>query len=141
MTHPQTWQQLQEIENLIRSLADLGNIFPYPERRTIILRGPSDRVALAAWLVAELDKPIRQSAEDATPHEYHLSTDSENVVRVYHLENTHSAAERQNVAARIGRTTGIGRIFVYDDLRALAFRGTTAQVAAAGRILQRMQVQ
>lgn len=74
LTYPQTAQQLQEIVTLVRSVGDIPRLFLYSERRAVALHGTAEQVALAAWLVSELDKPVNgQATQNSTPpHEYRL---------------------------------------------------------------------
>lgn len=144
LSHHQTMQQLQEIVTLIRSTADIQRLFIYNDRRAVILRATAERVALAAWLVSELDKPVdgQAAAQDtATPHEYRLSNDPANLVRVFYLPNSQSAEDRQKLVAQVRANTGIRRLFVYNALGALAVRGTVGQVATAEKAIEEMQVQ
>lgn len=144
LTYPRTPQQLQEIVTLIRSIGDIQRLFVYNDRRAVVLRATAERVALAAWLVSELDKPVDGQAAaqgSATPHEYRLSDDSANLVRVFYLPSSQSAEDRQKVVAQVRANTGIRRLFVYNALGALAVRGTVGQVATAEKALEEMKAQ
>ena len=142
LTHPQTPQQLQEIVTLIRSIGDIQRLFLCNERRAVALRGTAEQAALAAWLVSELDKPVNGQAatEDSTaPHEYRLSNSWDNLVRVFYLDSSQSAQDRQKVATQVRATSGIMRLFVYNALGALAARGTDTQVATAEKVIEEMK--
>lgn len=141
LTNPQTPEQLQEIVTLIRSVADVMRLFIYTERRAMALRAPVDRVALAAWLVSELDKPAGAVSSGAAPHEYLLPNDPQNVVRVFYLAPSQSGEDRQKVVTQVRTNSGIRRLFVYDPLAALAVRGTAGQVATAEKVLEEMKAQ
>jgi hypothetical protein len=144
LTYPQTPQQWQEIVTLIRSIGDIGRLFIYIDRRAVIVRARAERVALAAWLVSELDKPVdgQGAAHDSTaPHEYRLSDDPANLVRVFYLPGSQSAADRQKVVAQVRANSGIRRLYVYNALGALAVRGTPGEVATAEKALDEMKVQ
>lgn len=52
-----TPQELQEIGNVLRSLADIRRVFPYPSQNAILVRGTVDQVRLAEKLVRDMDKP------------------------------------------------------------------------------------
>lgn len=144
LTYPETPQQLQEIVTLIRSIGDIQKLFVYSERRAVALRAKAEQVALAAWLVSELDKPVNGQAatpDSATPHTYRFSSGADNVVRVFYLAGSQSAEDPQKVAAQVRATAGIPRLFVYNALAALAARGTVGQVATAERVLEEMKAQ
>jgi hypothetical protein len=142
LTYPQTPQQLQEIVTLIRSIGDIRRLFVCNDRRAVALRGTAEQVALSAWLVSELDKPVSGQAatEDSTaPHEYRLSSGADNLVRVFYLASSQSAQDLQKVATQVRTTAGIPRLFIYNALGALAVRGTVGQVATAEKVIEEMK--
>jgi len=133
---------LQEIVTLIRSIGDIQRLFLCNERRAVALRGTAEQVALAAWLVGQLDKPVngQTATEDsAAPHEYRLANGWDNLVRVFYLDSSQSAQDRQKVATQVRVTSGIMRLFVYNALGALAARGTDTQVAMAEKVIEEMK--
>jgi len=144
LRYPQTPQQLQEIVVLIRAVGDIQRLFIYNDRRALIVRARAERVALAAWLVSELDKPVdgQAAAHDSTAtHEFRLSDDPANLVRVFYLPGSLSAADRQKVVQQVRANSGIRRLFLYNALGALAVRGTAGQVATAEKAIEEMKVQ
>jgi len=144
LTYPQTRQQLQEIVTLIRSIGDIQRLFLCNERRAVALRGTVEQVALAAWLVSELDKPVDSQARTqdySQPHEYRLPNSPDNLVRVFYLDSSQSAQDRQKLATQVRVTSGIMRLFVYNALGALAARGTDTQVATAEKVIEEMKAQ
>lgn len=50
-------QELQEIVNAVRSVADIQRFFPYTSQNAIIAKGSADQVALAEKILHDLDKP------------------------------------------------------------------------------------
>ena len=66
LTNPQTLEQLQEFVTLLRSVADVMRLFFYIDRRSVAVRATVQRVALAAWLVSQLDKPANDRADTQT---------------------------------------------------------------------------
>lgn len=144
LTSPQTSQELQEIVTLIRSIGDIQRVFLCNKQRAVVLRATAERVALAAWLVSELDKPLTGpvALQDSTaPHEFRLSNDPDNLVRVFYLAGSASSGDYQKVALQVRHNTGIGRLFVYNALGALAVRGTEGQVATAEKALEELKSQ
>jgi hypothetical protein len=142
LTYPQTPQQLQEIVTILRSIGDIRRLFVCNDRRAVALRGTAEQVALAAWLVSELDKPVSGQAapEDSTaPHEYRLLSGAHNLVRVFYLASSQSAQDLQKVATQVRTTAGIPRLFIYNALGALAVRGTVGQVATAEKVIEEMK--
>jgi hypothetical protein len=141
LTCPETPQQLQEIVTLIRSVGDIQRLFVNNARRAVVLRATAERVALAAWLVSELDKPVHgqvAARDGTTAHEYRLVGDRESRVRVFYLANPRPDL-RQRAVAQVRANNGIRRLFVYNALGALAVRGTEGQVATAEKALEEMK--
>src|SRR5258708_6621407 len=52
-------QGRQEITNAIRSIAEIGEAFVDNQSSTLAIRGTASQIALADWLVQELDRPAR----------------------------------------------------------------------------------
>jgi hypothetical protein len=144
LTYPQTPRQLQEIGTLIRAVGDIHRLFLCNERRAVALRGTAEQIALAAWLVGELDKPIngQPATQDRTaPHEYRLSSGADNLVRVFYLDSSQSALDRQKMVTQVRTTAQVPRLFVYNALGAVAVRGTVGQVATAEKVIEEMKAQ
>jgi type II secretory pathway component GspD/PulD (secretin) len=142
LTHAQTGQQLQDLVTIIRSVGDVTWVTSCNERHAIVMRNKAERVALAAWLVSELDKPVSRQTQDRTvPPEFRLSDDAENLVRVYHLAGPQSAEDYQKVATQVRRKAGTARMFVYTALGALVVRGSAGQLATAEKVLEEMKAQ
>lgn len=57
LSRPKSIQEFQEVATLIRSISEVRYLFTYNAPLAFAVRGNSDMVALAAWLVNELDKP------------------------------------------------------------------------------------
>jgi general secretion pathway protein D len=53
-----------EIINTVRSMADLQRVMPYNTQYAIIARGETDKITLAAALIADLDKPRSEVVVD-----------------------------------------------------------------------------
>jgi hypothetical protein len=134
LVHPQTPQQVQEIVTLIRSIADIQRLFIYNAPKALALRSTADRIALAAWLVQELD----QAGADSTQHEYLLPSGSDNVVRLFYVTPAQTSQQLQQIATQIRSTTGIPRMFINNALSAVAVRGTVGQIATTERVLEEM---
>ncbi len=66
--HANTPQELQEIVTLVRSVADVRRLFTYNELRAFAARGTADQIALVAWLVEQLDQPVKSDSPAKPPH-------------------------------------------------------------------------
>src|SRR5215472_15875711 len=55
LTNTTSFQDLQEIIVLLRTVADIQKIFSYTPARVVAFRGSADDVELAEWLIHKLD--------------------------------------------------------------------------------------
>jgi VanZ family protein len=140
LTHPETPQQLQEIVTTIRSIADIRRAFIHNAQKAAVVRATNEQVALAAWLVNELDRPVDAPSRPQSPgqtwQEYRLSTGSENVVRVFHLTHAETPQQIQQIVTQIRATALVRRLFPCSALRAIVLRGTVSEVASAERVIE-----
>lgn len=57
-------QEIQEIVNAVRSIAELQRVVAFTSQSAIIVRGEADQVALAAKMIHDLDKPRAEVVVD-----------------------------------------------------------------------------
>src|SRR5215471_2234022 len=57
-------QEIQEIVNAVRSVAELQRVVAFTSQNAIIIRGEADQVALAAKMIHDLDKPRSEVVVD-----------------------------------------------------------------------------
>ena len=131
LTHDETPTDTQEIVNLIRATADIQRIVPYAARRAIALRGTPAQIALAEWLFSQVDKPVDPQTAKATAYEYPEPGGGVDAVRVFYLTHGETRQNTQEIINLIRTTADIQRIFPYTARRAIALRGTPAQIALA----------
>ena len=84
VAHAPTPQVLQEIATNIRTIADIRRIFTYNAPTLITARGDASQIALAEWLVNQLDQPANPAARSSASHEYRPSSTADDVVRVFY---------------------------------------------------------
>jgi general secretion pathway protein D len=60
----QSTQELQEVVNAIRTVADINKVFPFNGQNAIIVRAEADRVELAEKIINDLDKPKAEVVVD-----------------------------------------------------------------------------
>ncbi len=128
-----TPQGLTEIATTLRTVADIWKLFVVSAGRAIGVRGTPGQVALADWLVSELDgAAARPTAEQ------HPAPGIENqVVRVFRLRGT--TREMMEVMTALRVTADIRRIFLYTERGALTVRGTPAQLALSDWLITSLQ--
>jgi hypothetical protein len=112
-------------------------MFAYSEQGSIALRGNAAQVALAEWLFHELNAPAPPTANPAA-YAYSLPSGTTDAVRVFRLAHAGTRQDVQAILNAIRTTTNLQRGFACNSQKALALRGTDAQIAAAGRIVQEL---
>jgi hypothetical protein len=133
LVHSRSPRDVQELVTTLRSIADIPRIFVYNASKAVAVRAPADRVALAQWLVRELDQPPDQPP--AGTHGYELPAGTDSQVRVFYLNPATTAEQRQRVVSDVHTTLHVGQLYLYNPLTALTVRGTVGQIATAERLL------
>lgn len=64
LSNVNTPQEMQEIINTVRTMADLQRVMQYSTQYAVIARGEADKIALAGALIADLDKPRSEVVVD-----------------------------------------------------------------------------
>jgi hypothetical protein len=137
LTHTTTVQDFQEVAVLTRSIADIRRVFTCNAPRALAVRGTADQVALAEWLVNQLDQPAHE--QSSAPYEYRAPVVGDgNVVRIFYLTHTATVEDFQTIATQIRKETSIRRVYTYNAPRALALRGTANQMAIAEHMIKNL---
>lgn len=114
LSNVNTPQEVQEIINVVRSIVDLQRVMSYSTQFAIVVRGETDKVALAAKLINGLDKPR-----------------SEVVVDILVLEA--SQVFTRQITAAIA-STGINIPVTFAPRAALQSTATTVPLASLGHL-------
>jgi len=123
----------QEMAVLVRSLGEIRRVFTYNRARAILVRGTPSQMELARWLFDQLDKPNSGSEGSEL---YRIPGEFEGDVRIFYLKKTRTVAEFQSAVADIRKAANIQRAFTYNATRAVAVRGTEAQLGEAERTIK-----
>lgn len=133
LAHAETALDLQEVATLVRSMGDIRRLFTYTAPRALVSRGTAGQIALAEWLITELD---RRPSEISVTHEYRLPGSGDDVVRVFYLMHPATPQRLQEIAVQVRTTAAIRRLFTYNAPRAMALRGTADQMTLADRLIK-----
>jgi hypothetical protein len=126
--HVDTEMDLNVFATLIRQVSDLPKVSIDSERKSISVSGTASQVAIAEWLVTELD---RQTLPEFATKEFRVPTKEDDVVRVFFAPHAATVQDFQELATTLRTVADIRRVFTYNTPRALAVRGTADQIAAA----------
>jgi hypothetical protein len=136
LPYTSTVQQFQEVATLVRTIAEIRRVFTYNASKAMIVRGTADQLALTDWMVHELAKPVDPATLASLPYTLPSDPNAENIVRVFYVKDAPTVAAFQQVATQIRTATQIRRVFTYSATKAMAVRGTAAQLAMVDQMLQ-----
>jgi hypothetical protein len=143
--HATTPLAMQEMVNAVRSIAEIQRATAHASIATIVLRGTPEQIALAAWMVQQLDQQAQVRMATAVA-EYpaglagllpYPARPSDEIVKVAGLAHTGTTQELQELVNQIRATAGMQRIVYTTEACALTLRGTAVQMAAAERLIQK----
>ena len=138
LANVETGQDLQEITNAMRVIADVHKVVPYAVQGAVIMRGTADQMAMAEWLVGELDQPAGgNSALSQAGHEFQV-TGTDQIVHVFHFADSTTAQQFVDIAAQARRAQKLEQVYICYSQRALSVRGTLDQIALTEQLIQEM---
>ena len=126
--HPQL---LQEIATNVRTIGNIRRLFTYSTLSVMTARGDPSQIALAEWLVNQLDQPANQTVRTADPHEYRPAGTTDDVVRVFYPAHTGTEQALQEMTTDVRTIANIRLLFLYRELTAIVARAPAADIALA----------
>jgi len=130
LTNVDTPQALQEITNVTRSISDMMRMYPLFSRKALVMRGNDDQMALADWLLKQLDGPAGQGTK-----EFKIGGAGGQVAQVAYV-NAGTPQSLQETVSQIQTETKMTNVFPFPPQRAVAMRGTADQLAQAHQVIQ-----
>ena len=146
VTNPPSVQEFQAMANALRSTAEIRRLFTVNATKAIVARCTPGEMAMASWIVNELDTPAdlssaaAQNSAGTAAGEFRVSGAADDVVRVYHLLHTMNAQEFQTEVNQIRTVAEIRRAFSYYGGRAVTLRGTSGQLGIAENLMRAMEL-
>ena len=128
LTNPSTPQQYQEIATVIRSVGDIPDLLVDARQKTVTVGGTPAQMAMAAWLVKELDQPAGDSSRAS---EEYRGPDGDDVMCVFYLAHAPNPQSVQEMITLIRSIADVQRIFAYNARKAIALRGEAEPVRMA----------
>jgi type II secretory pathway component GspD/PulD (secretin) len=133
LTHTTSVQDFQEIANGIRTIAEIRRITALNGPKAIIARATPDQIAMATWLVNELDQ-----AHTAPASHSYSGPGPDETIRVFYFPATLTPQDFQAIATKIRAGAQIRRAIALSTPRAFTVRGTSSQVAQADQMVQEL---
>lgn len=124
-------QGFQEIATVARAMAEIRRLFTCNRLNAVVARGTPAQLALAEWLLGELDRPLQEPAPKGARAYEVPDLGPETIVRVYRLPRTATVQDFQEAAVTVRAIGEIRRVFTYNAPRALVLRGTASEMALA----------
>jgi hypothetical protein len=130
LPHTATVQGFQEAANATRTVTEIRRMFTYNDGRAIAVRATPDQVAMAQWMIQQLDEAAAAQAPAQTlQNSPEYSAGSNDVMRVFYLTNAKTTQDFQEIANAIRTTTEVRRLFTVNATRAMTVRGTPDEMA------------
>ena len=126
-----------DMQNVMRTGADIQRVFPLASRQALVVRGEPERMELAEWFVKQLDqKP--QPGRAAVSYDFADPVNSNNsrAIRILFLNHLTLQGAGMDLVMRIRVQTPISRVIPVSQANAIIVEGRPEQVAAAGKIVR-----
>ena len=128
LAQAKTPRDLDEVMTLLRTVTDMRRAFPYRARKALGFRGAPDQMRLGEWLVNTLEKPPGSG-------QFQMAAGDEQV-SVFFLPPSRSSKELQDLFGSVRTATEAPQMFFTEAQKAIAIRGTAAQIATAKRMIE-----
>jgi hypothetical protein len=125
---------VQEVVTTLRAVGNVQRIYSYGAPAAVVMRGPAPEMAMAGWLIQQLDVPAADPP--ASQREYTNPDAAGDPVHVFYLPPAATKEELQQMVTAIRTTGQIQHVYACLDARAIAVRDTPARVALAGRLIE-----
>lgn len=127
-------QALQEVATAIRATTEVRRLFTMGDARIIVVRGTEEQVAVADWLLQQLDTPVKPgfavSRERPMTDPYGAG-----YIRIFYPRTLQTVAQLQEMATCTRALVEIRRLFTYNLKAAIIVRGTQDQLKLAEWLL------
>jgi len=117
-----TAQEVEEMAGAVRAIADMPQAAPEADGRSLSLGGTADQIALAEWLLNQLDQPA-SPRHDSTAHDYTAAA-RDPAVRVFHFAHVTATLDYEEMVTAIHVVSNVPRFYPNWAQRAVVARGT-----------------
>lgn len=124
---------LNEIATILRTVGGIRQIAGDPAKFNITVTGSEQDLALAAWLVEQLDSTHPEPAEFAIPG-------SNDVVNILYAANTPTQTGLNELVTSIRAVIDVPRIFTYSQPHGIVMRMTASKAPLAQWLVHQLDV-
>ncbi|MBL8177075.1 MAG: hypothetical protein JNK48_20545 [Bryobacterales bacterium] len=134
LAHSPSVQALQELATAIRAATEVRRLFTMGDARIIVVRGTEEQVAVADWLLQQLDTP--QKPGFSVSRERPMSDpQGEGYLRIFYPRTVTTVQQLQEMATCTRALAEIRRLFTYNVKNAIVVRGTAERLKLAEWLL------
>jgi len=126
----------QEIITVLRTVADAQKVFTYTALDAMVVRAPTEQMALAKWMISAVDRDAPSAVVEVP--EFHISGVRDTIVRAYYLVNAKNQQDINRILTAVRTTGGIMKVFPVSANGALVIRGTKEQMTKVEGIVTAM---
>jgi hypothetical protein len=128
-------QAIQEIVNAVRMVTEMQQVVQGAAHASIAVQGTADQVAMAAWVIGELDQPTKAANLSYVP-----AGGGDSVARILYLTHTTTPRGTQEIVNIVRSVSEIQRILAYNSSAALVMRGSQFQIALSEWMVKQLDV-
>lgn len=132
LTQAVTPLDVQELITVLRTVGHIKYVFQYTPAHAVAVRGTTAEIALAAWVIRELDQT--PDVEKEGIHQFQWSDPQVPVVRTFYLVHK-SPRDIQETLTSVRGSGQILRVFSHTTRGAIILAGTPAQVDDAAKLI------
>lgn len=121
-------QSLQELATAIRATTEIRRLFTYSEPRILVVRGTDAQVAMADWILSQLDSPNKPG----------FSVQRDPGLRIFYPATIQTVQQLQEMATCTRALAEIRSLFTYNLKRAIIVRDTPERLQLAEWLLHQL---
>jgi hypothetical protein len=132
-------QEMQELINGVRSIAEVQRVVAVTATRAIVARGTPEQVALCEWVLRELEQPAGRAVREYTyPDDVKVIAARTPAVRLYFAKQLAAPQDLQEAINAIRSIAEVQRAVVFTAQRAILIRGNDEQVVLTDWLMKEL---
>jgi hypothetical protein len=130
---------IQEILTTLRTVADIQHIYMVTAQKALAVRGTTDQVAYAQWLIHEMDRPA--GPPQPGEHEFRAPSNPNDVTVVSPLVHTPTRLGIQEILTTLRTVADLQKVYQESAPMILAYRAPGEQIALVKWLIQELDQQ
>jgi type II secretory pathway component GspD/PulD (secretin) len=128
--HTQDQRHMQEMLNMVRTLAEVRDVTIDAAQRTMTVAGSPDQLVLITWLVTELDRPASRP-QSLQVRDNTFNDSRAPAVKIFYPANLATGVQVQEVINAVRSIGEVQRCFALNGPEAIVIRASSEQAALA----------